>query len=390
MNAPTISPSPAENQVESCRPAGAQAHISCAPQLVSGFDTVQLSWALYIPQNILTELKATKEKIQSGEDAGALWRFGQTNLFSFELSRVGVKLFPYVLRQGDLTLCLSSRSVDSQIPNASLSIGSISSNNNPGQLLVAIKKWLLNFGILVKKESVSRIDIYADFACDISKLHLANFNRMVSRVNNINLFTNNRRVSGIQVGKGSIVLRCYDKINEMKEKKATEKQAFFAELWKGNPEHATRVEFQLRRDAIRDFLPESSKFADLSAKSAEIWRYLTDQWFRHVRKNVDRKNRNQSRVEVSPFWFCVQKAFDLFSVSAERIRKKKVFNLKALIEQAGGIMVTIAAGLGFAFEDLADIYRAMDDTIGQQVEKILLEKGEEDYYRRAALASITI
>ena len=369
---------------------GAQTPISCAPQLVSGFDTIHLSWSLVVPENVLIELKAAKQKIQSGEENGGLWRFGQTNLFSFELSRVGVKLYPYVLRQGDITLFLSSRSVDSKIPNASLSIGSISSNNNPGELLVTIKKWLLNSGILVKKEMVSRVDIFSDFACDISKLHLTNPKRRVSRVNKIGTFTEFDRITGIQAGKGAIVLRCYDKLNEMKVKKATEKQVFFSELWKGTPDHVTRVEFQLRREAILEFFPDSSKYCDISSRVAEIWRYLTDEWFRQLRKNVDRKNRNQTRVQVSPFWFCVQKAFDLFSVAAERITKKKIFNLKALVQQAGGIMATIAAGVGMAFEDIPGMLHLMDETIGRQLENVLLEKGDKDFYRRAALARLTI
>lgn len=369
---------------------GAQTLISCAPLLAKGLDTIVLSLSLKIPEKLLAELKAAKEKIQLGQDTSALWQPGQTDLFSWELSRTGRKLFPYILRQGDITLCLSSRAADSPIPNGQLSIGSLSSNNNPADLLGMIKKWCLFYGISFIKEIVSRVDLYADFEVAIQKQHLSSQSRMVTRAVKVANYFSNRNLTGVQVGTSSIVLRCYDKLLEMQEKQATTKQEFFTVLWGRSPEHVTRVEYQLRREALHDFFRHSCTFLELTAKIPDLWAYLTSDWFRLAARSVDRQNRHQDREPVSPFWFSVQCAFNLFSPVAIRIKRLKVFNVKALIEQAGGIMVTIAAGLGFAYEDLADIYRAMDDTIGLQVEKILLEKGDKDYYRRAALARITI
>lgn len=369
---------------------GAQTRISCAPLLASGLDTIVLSLSLKIPESLLVELKAAKEKIQLGQDIGSLWKPGQTDLFSWELSRTGRKLFPYVLRQGDITLCLSSRSSDSPIPNGQLSIGSLSSNNNPSDLLGMIKKWCLLYGISFVKETVSRVDLYADFEVSIQKQHLSSQSRIVTRACKIANYFTNRKLSGVQVGTSAVVLRCYDKLLEMQEKQATTKQEFFTALWGKAPEHVTRVEYQLRREALYDFFRQSCTFSELTAKIPDLWAYLTSDWFRLAARPVDRDNRHQDREPVSPFWFAVQCAFNLFSPVAIRAKRLKVFNVQALIRQAGGIMVTIAAGLGFAYEDLPDIYRAMDDTIGRQVETILLEKGEKDYYRRAALAKITI
>lgn len=369
---------------------GAQASISCAPQLASGVDTLHLSWCLDIPRVLLDELKAAKETVQKGEADGSLWKFGQTELFSWQLSRVGVRLFPFVLRQGDVTLCLSNRSADSQIPNAQLSIGSISCNNGLCNLIVTLKKWLLLYDIKVVKETVSRVDFFSDFEVDISTLHLANQSRMISRVNEVATYFSHRRLTGVQAGTSAIVLRCYDKLHELAKKQATEKQSFFQQLWGKAPDHVTRVEFQLRREALRDFFHQSCNFADVSGKAAELWRYLTDEWFRHVRRNVDRKNRHQDRETVSPFWFCVQKSFDLFAFTADRIKRKRVFNLAALVRQAGGIMATIAAGVGVAFQDIPGMLHLMDETIGRQLEVVLHEKGEKDFYRRAALACLTV
>lgn len=390
MNARTI-PAPApENQAQNDQPEGAQTRISCAPQLVSGLDTIHLSLSCSIPEGVLTELKAAKEKIQEGPDGSALWKFGETNLFAWELSRVGVKLFPYILRSGDITFALSSRSTDSRIPNAQLSIGSLSSNNNPLQLLDTIKKWMQLYGMEIKKETVARADIFVDLECDIAKLHLVSQSRMVTRAEKVANFFSNRRLSGVQVGTSSIVLRIYDKLLEMQEKRATAKQEFFFTTWGKIPEHVTRVEFQLRRDALREFFLESCTLAELHAKLPETWKYLSEEWFRQTARAVDRENRNQSRETTSDFWRCVQAAFDVVEKALDRTKKLKVFNLRALIEQAGGIMATIAAGLGLVHDDLFAIRALMQDTIGDQVARIIDEKGHADFYRRAVVASITV
>ena len=64
---------------------------------------------------------------------------------------------------------------------------------------------------------------------------------------------------------------------------------------------------------------------------------------------------------------------------AIRTKRLKIFNLKALVQQAGGIMATIAAGVGMAFEDIPGMLHLMDETIGRQLENVLLEKGDKDF-----------
>ena len=368
-----------------------QAQISCGSQIVThGLDTVHLTFALILPDTVLNDLRAAKQAIQDGESDSALWKFGQTNLFSWSLSRTGIKLFPFFLSSGDLTLALSGRKADSRIPNAKLCIGSMSSNNNPGQLLDTIKKWFALHGIQVKRETVARADLFADYAEEIGKLHLISQARMVTRAEKVAYYYSNRKLTGVQVGTSSIVLRMYDKIQEMADKRATAKQEFFASLWGGQQTAITRVEFQVRRDALREFWPESLTFAELVEGLPSLWRYLTEDWFRHTARAVDRANNNQSRETTSEFWQQIQAAFDLPAEKADRKKHLKVFNLQALTEQAGGIMATIAAGIGCQYDDLISIMAAMQDFIGGQVQKILAEKGERDFYRRAAVCCVNV
>lgn len=378
---------PAENQGK----PEAQTPISCASQIViNGLDTIHLSLSLEIPEAVMTDLREAKQAVQDSDNEASLWKFGQTTLFSFELSRTGIKLFPYVLRMGDITLALSARKSDSRIPNAKLCIGSLSSNNNPDDLWETIQRWFTLHGIKLVKETVSRADLFADVEADIEKLHLISQARMVTRAEKVAYYYANRRLTGLQVGSSAVVLRMYDKIQEMKDKRATAKQLFFQGLWKKEVAAITRVEFQLRRDGLRDFFPKSCTFQQLRENLSGLWRYLTEDWFRHTARAVDRKNRNQSRETTSPFWQGVQAAFDLTQEALTRVKRLKVFNLRALAEQAGGIAVTIAAGLGVAYDDIFGIMATMQEHIGSQVEKILSDKGERDYYRRSAVCCVNV
>lgn len=368
-----------------------QTPISCGSQIViHGLDTVHLSLCLEVPGTVLDDLRQAKAAIQEGETDSALWRFGQTNLFSWSLSRTGIKLFPYVLRSGDLTLALSTRPADSRIPNAKLCIGSLSSQNNPGELLVTIKKWLALHQITVVREVVSRADLFADYAAEIGKLHLLSQARMVTRATKVAYYYAHRSLTGIQIGTGAIVLRIYDKIREMIDKRATAKQEFFAEKWGGDHPAITRIEFQVRRDALREMFPDSLTFDELAANLPRIWRYLTEDWFRHTARAVDRANNNQSRETTSDFWQEIQNAFDHQAEKCARVKRIKVFNLRALVEQAGGIMATIVAGLGVAYDDTFSMVATVQETITAQVQKILDRDGEKAFYNRVACSCVTI
>lgn len=259
-----------------------------------GFDTVVLCFSASIPTQLLRDLAEHKKKCQASNDLETPFNFGQTDIFSFNLSRVGSKLYPYVLSCGDVRLCLSSRGIESSIPSMSISIGSLSCQSDVFDTLRRFKLWFKHHGIIWKNEKVSRLDICTDICCSIKDINIIDSSRYITRAEKHAVQFSAREVTGVQIGRGDIVLRIYDKIQEMIDKGAEAKQHFFGQKWAYSPfVDVTRVEFQLRRKAIKEFFPRKSDFKTVAKFHERLWNYLVD-WFRLTEKPVDRENKHQN------------------------------------------------------------------------------------------------
>lgn len=109
-----------------------------------------------------------------------------------------------------------------------------------------------------------------------------------------------------------IRLRIYDKGKEIGK---TGKE-WFLPLWgRDGPEDIWRVEFQLRREALKDL--DIDNLDDLVSALGGIWRYLTEEWF-SLRQH---DNKRQNRRSLFPWWKEVQqiKKFGL----ADTIKRKE-------------------------------------------------------------------
>lgn len=354
-------------------PDGEQAGISCSPVIVNeALDTIHLTLKLDIPQEFLQSLKEKKEALQSGDRLADCVQFGETMLFAWNLQRTGKKLYPYILKTGDVTLCLSNRDSDSHISNAMLLIGSLSSQDSPSNLFKIFRKWCKLHGIKVKQNQVSRVDVCADLALNITKTAIWNQAKHITRAEKFACYYSNRTLTGVQVGTGDIVFRAYDKLQEMLDKQALHKLEFFTKVWGGEQSSVTRVEFQLRREAIKQFCPVHSNLGKVIANIPNIWKYLTTQWFRQTAKAVDRLNRNQGRSTVSEFWKIVQSCHRApISKSAQRTKKQRNINITSLVQQAAGIMTTVCAALGHTADDffgiLATSARVIQDKLADNL-----------------------
>jgi len=370
--------------------------------VLSGIDTIVISFQAEIPSAFTDALKESKENLQSSTDSALFVQFGETSLFSFNLQRTGKKFYPYILKTADFTVFLSSRDSKSSIPSMQISVGSMSCNNDLGGLLRSFKMWCKHHKILILIEKVGRVDFFADIALPIEKLSLWNQSKMVTRAEKVAVYYSNRRLSGVQVGSGDVVLRMYDKVREMNDKQALQKIEFFQGLWKEDfdkvqfvenkedYQNITRVEFQLRRECIKQFCPIDSSFFAVAGKSSEIWQYLTQVWFRQTAKAVDRLNKNQAHSTVSDFWLIVQQAVLWFSKIATRIKKLRTINIKSLIDQAAGIMLTVCAGLGHHHKDFFGILSTSAALVQDRVvESMNATFFKSDFERRVATAKVS-
>lgn len=341
-----------------------------------GVDTILLVFHATIPGELLEQLADAKTALQSGQGDEVYFPFGESRQFSFTLQRQGTRYYQFVLRSGDVRLCFATRNADSTIPNMQLSIGSVSCQDNLNDLYKSFRLWMKHHKITIIHEKVSRIDLCADIAIPISETSIDMYQFQISRSRKIAVYSDNYELTGVQVGKDELVMRCYDKIREMDDKNAVAKSQFFQNKW-GNRTEITRVEFQIRREVIKEFFPKISTFSKVTRKLSELWKYLTTKWFRQVDTVVDRTSRHQDRYSPSEFWQIVQSAFNgEKKTPMMRNRKQLHINVPALVRQATGVMLTVASALGHVSEDVTGIMQ----TITAAITKTVKEKLDDSRY----------
>lgn len=280
------------------------------------------------------------------------------NRITFNLQRTGVKMFSYVLKCGDITLSLSERSPNSNLPNGRLQIGSLSSQGSVEDVYRKVKKWLGLFDIKILSNSVSRADICADmigYSIQDREIRMYDEDYFIAKARSTSEFRENRKITGVSVGRGDLMLRIYDKMLEINKPHNTHKKDFFLDLWSSqNPDieitEVTRVEYQLRRPVLKEFM-DVGDLEEFLENLPKIWVYLTSSWFRHTEKVVDRKNRNQDKMKCSDFWKKVQ-SMSYEKITASRAKKITIHkSMKMLKAQLRGILITLCAGLGHDKKD---------------------------------------
>ncbi|MGL1932710.1 MAG: hypothetical protein OCC45_13275 [Desulfotalea sp.] len=339
------------------------------------FDTLELSLkansdnsALFSP---LYEIKKVLQQTDAETEMPLSTFMPGTNL-DWIVHRTGSsRLYPFRLTLGDITLILSERDESSPVPSALLKFGSMSCQNDLVENFKKVKDWLRSQKISVISDTVSRVDFCLDLH-DVAIYHealkLTDIKYMTSKARKKDIHIEGNDITGITIGKGYILLRMYDKIRELNKAQNTNKKAFFTQKWGKYPEKCTRVEFQLRRGALKE-LTKKGSFHEINHHKEELWKYLTKVWFRHTSKIVDKKNNNQQRGKVSHIWNKVQQAVNIRKCA---YRVKKVVLLKSLSQleaQVKGLFTTLLAGHGQDHND----YFGLIATAKDITERIIVE-----------------
>jgi hypothetical protein len=111
----------------------------------------------------------------------------------------------------------------------------------------------------------------------------------------------------LYIGAGQLLLRIYDKLAETSKVGDGMKRALMAyHRWGGfDPEHATRVEFQVMRAALRQRGIDTVE--DYFNKRADLVKSLCTDWFRFTQGKPDRTHT--TRAKTLPLWDKVLNAF---------------------------------------------------------------------------------
>lgn len=164
----------------------------------------------------------------------------------------------------------------------------------------------------------------------------------------------------VSIGKSPLMCRIYDKKAEVALKANPHKNLCMRVYrWRCNemPAAATRVEFELRRDALKERGIDTVE--DYYSKRADLVAYLTYDWLRFTANPVDRENKNQSKARMHPLWNQVRKAFKNWAGSPlglplEPLPKEKA-DVRNLLKQLLGVGQAAARFQGKEIRTVAEL-----------------------------------
>lgn len=344
---------------------GSQARIACDPQVANlptkvhrGLDFLKVSfWIGFSSDHLFELLEDMKKKLQESDfDQVAAF---QDKGIEWNLHRTGTKFYNYRLSMGDVTLLLNTRNPEGVVPTARLEMGSLTSQTKFYSIYEDIKHWLEFNGGKIVKERISEVHLAADFiGTDIKELDIANEDKWIHRCVTFTPRNHYRKLNSVTIGQNKFMLRIYNKVLELK--RSHHKQEVFAEIWglnKYDELPVTRVEYQIRREVLREFKGKKDGAAvhsvkDLLLALQALWKYCTTDWSRFMATVIDRKNKHQSRADYSDFWNVVRSVVWTGIHEFNRIKRTKHKDIVALRKQTRGLLMSIMA---FFVEDPDDI-----------------------------------
>ena len=276
-------------------------------------------------------------------------------------------------------------------PNGKIIAGSLACMQlGAAGVLALAKEFIEAMGGVLVANKVSRID----GAIDLPGVNVSEFidpwqqGRTLCRATRHKLEGEHGRHQTLYLGQDPMV-RFYDKLAELRNKPDAAKQAFLiANRWGGTiPEHATRVEFQLRRDALKSMTFVGALGEEMRIDSLEdylqcregVWRYMC-RWFRLTQEVVDENHRD--RATTLPLWLDVEESFAAWASSPAkaitRAKRTPSADLAGLRAQSLGCMIAEAAATCDRFDGRGQFIHLAATAAKEAIESV----GEEDLQRK--------
>jgi hypothetical protein len=223
---------------------------------------------------------------------------------------------------------------------------------------------------------VSRVDLFADVqGWDVIA---ADRRRFTSRANSRRTYEERDDLTGLQWGAGkSVLARIYDKTVEIQK----DGKDWWPSIWGSSYDPTKRVvrtEFQVKRDALREFGLDSP--GQVLAARASLWKYLTGTWLSLRELSPD---SNVSRRSVDADWLAIQSAqLDAEGIGEDLVRSgSQTGDLRRIVPALVGYATRFGALTGaVTLDDLLDAMHDMlvDDerTRGISVEERLHLKAQ--------------
>jgi len=334
------------------------------------------------PQRVFADLDRAKESARTGGDG--LIVLGDCTYAvkaSGHRTEGGGPVYRWMLQAGGVTYSISRNAEPSgTMPNMMIDFGSLAlmSADSPRDLYFDTVEQLADAGCRLLKAKPSRVDccvdqpgvevgIYTDLLrrrCFISRGRaIAEFESGCPFVT----YTNGRKSTGFTIGK-ALMLRVYDKLAETDHQEA-KRGVMIERRWGGVlPESATRIEFQTRREKLKEFGIDTMQ--DYWEKRGNFVAYLVGEWIQFTSREYD--SRHTERAEVHALWADAQARFCAAFQGGWRetgggVRLPKRFAPVCLDlkRQVLGCVTSIVAAVRAKIDDVEDLVSEVHKQVGE-------------------------
>lgn len=285
-----------------------------------------------------------------------------------------------------------------ETPNVIVEVGSLELMTGGGVCGAwdQVKRIVEALGGVLVFDKVSRVDLCVDLpGVDVADFYnLIDGEQYACRARKQDFHKDGMRKTGVTLGAGGVVVcRIYDKVYEVTEAHPdpSKREVLEERRWGGPQDKAARVEFQLRRDALKTFGVDG--VADYLRLRSGICEYLVDKWLRLLDEKPDRENNNTQRTAPHLVWLEVARAFHAWVGNAgsavRRVSGLVYGDPVRLVKQAAGcLMAAVAEAKNGALISSRDFLQSA----GKCMDFVVATYGDLGFYdrygRKAARVSV--
>ena len=305
-----------------------------------------IGWSVSAHERFISAVSAALEKAEESGEPVPVEGLPCDDLVAVVPYSAKARGMKYQLQWQGMKLDFSS----SRVPKESSPNGSI---NIPSTVLMVAgheqawdmaKQFIGALGGELIRNNCKRIDMCADLpGVDVASfVDPINEGAYVCRAKDETSYKTYKRVTGYELGK-RVRCRIYDKAFEVVENE-DKKQIMRERRWGKDEVLATRVEFQLRSEILKE-RDCGGSVERVFEKLPLLCDWLTSKWLRLTDGAVDRKGKNQSKRAVCELWQRVQDYFQEWAGKNQESFVTPIKRCKAsgkmLRKQTAGCLATL-------------------------------------------------
>ncbi|MGV3590886.1 MAG: replication initiation factor [Gammaproteobacteria bacterium] len=301
--------------------------------LRTGIDTLYLSYQGDLFSEQAIRLSRCKELAQSSDPQTAALAQMELGSHLFEVADKGRGIYPYVLRDAWYQLQVSKQFAQHKpLVFALISSGLLTTKSLPF-ILDDLSECVGSLGQVHDEPNLGRLDLCCDFVTGFPMSEIRE-SQWLTRARHIDRHEESKQFTGFSIGRGGeISARLYNKTIEMRKNPRPYLEALWREAGWNEWDEVWRLEFQFRREALKEF--GALNVSHLDDALAGLWRYASTEWLRLVIPNDS--DSTSSRWPTASVWEALQAAswngnpaYSRKSVEAQRLPPQRLMFVNGL------------------------------------------------------------